>query len=510
MQPFLFSSQSPSLRAQGAAAREEVSAPGPRLRRLAGALLGATILALAVPAAAAPAKPAPVLKLEPYMFKLSDGTQLPAERGTFSVPEERGNPKSRRINIGFVRLKSTSATPGNPLVYVAGGPGGSGVASAEGARQAVFLALRAAGDVIMLDQRGTGFSNHIPSCTAQRRFDPAVTLTDATLTAYYRETLRYCVGKWTAAGVAVNGYTTLENAADIEDLRRALGAKKIDLWAISYGTQLAMATMRRYPKSIGRVVLSSVDGVDQNIKLPAAVDATYKRIEGAMPKPGLIALMRRVNARFDAAPQSFTFTPKTGPAVTFKTDSFPLRMMAGILPKDPAGIGQLFGAYSALDAGQGAALAPQIYSTFYQNPLTMGGMSQLMDISSGLSETKAAKVRAQIPGSLLGDAINFPVSRLIGEVPGVDLGNAYRGAVRSKIPVLVLSGDLDVRTPLEEQAEAISGLRKRHQIIVRNGGHDLFEAHQDIPKIMIDFFAGRPVAVTELNLPKPALVPPRQ
>ena len=72
--------------------------------------------------------------------------------------------------------------------------------------------------------------------------------------------------------------------------------------------------------------------------------------------------------------------------------------------------------------------------------------------------------------------------------------------------MLLLSGDLDVRTPLEEQAEATAGLKRLHRILVRNGGHDLFEAHPDVPAILVDFFseaegggdrayAGSPVAL---------------
>ena len=507
MQPF-FSPPSPASATAAVPRNFPSISARKRWQLVHAAALCASLLTFTAPAAAKTG--APALTFQPYMLKLANGTELAAERGTFSVPEERSNPRSRRIDIGFVRLKSTNPRPGAPLIYLAGGPGGSGVATADGPRQPVFLALRAVGDVILLDQRGTGFSNHIPRCTSPHRLDPSITLTDVTLTAHYRETLTRCVAQWRAAGVAVNGYTTRENAEDIEDLRRALGAKKIDLLGISYGTQLAMAAMRQHPKSIGRVILASADGMDQNIKLPAHVEASFKRIEAAMPKPGLTGLMRKVHARFDEEPQSFTFTPKGGQSITFRIDSYPLRMMAGILPKNPDGIGQLFGAYAALGAGKGAVLAPQIYSFFYQNPLTMTGMTELMDISSGTSDRRTARVRAQLPNSLTKDAINFPVSRLMGAVPGMDLGDTYRRDVRSNIPVLVLSGDLDVRTPLEEQTEATAGLRKRRQIIVRNGGHDLFEAHPDIPKIMVDFFSGRPVTVTELALPKPVLAPPRQ
>jgi pimeloyl-ACP methyl ester carboxylesterase len=185
-------------------------------------------------------------------------------------------------------------------------------------------------------------------------------------------------------------------------------------------------------------------------------------------------------------------------------------MMAGFVPKNPDGIAQLVGAYRALDAGQTQALAPMLYGFFYKDRLTMAGMPQLMDIASGVSDAKLALIRAQAKSALLGTATNFPMPQLRGAVPGLDLGDAFRREIRSNIPVLLLSGDLDIRTPLEEQAAATAGLRNRHQIIVRNGGHDLFEAHPRVPAILADFFAGRPVTVRELTLPPPTLEAPRR
>jgi pimeloyl-ACP methyl ester carboxylesterase len=449
-------------------------------------------LAFSIPAAA-PAQ----LRVEPYAFRLADGTELAAERGTFTVPEDRRDPRSRRIEIGFVRFRSTNPHPGAPIVYLAGGPGGSGVATARGPRQPVFLALRQVADVIALDQRGVGLSNHIAPCTAARRLDPAAGLNEAALTAYYRETLQACVGRWRAAGVAVGGYTTEQNADDLEDLRRALGVRRIDLWGISYGTHLAFAAMRRHPGSIGRVALASAEGMNQTVKLPAHVDAAFARIDAALGG-GLAARMRRVHARFDAAPQSFA-----APAGSFRADSFPLRMMAGFIAKNPDGFGQLAGAYAALDAGRTAPLAPLIWDFFYKNPLVMTGMPELMDLASGISEARLAEVRRQAPATLAGMAVNFPMPQLRGAVPGIDLGDRFRREIRANHPVLLFEGDLDVRTPLEEQAEATAGLRHLHRILVRNGGHDLFEAHPDVPGLLIAFFSGRPVTASELSLPAP-------
>jgi len=465
-------------------------------------------LILFAEAATAASSRAPELRLEPYAFRLADGTDLAAERGTFTVPEDRNDPRSRRIEIGFVRFRSTNPHPGAPIVYLAGGPGGSGVATARGPRQPIFLALRQVADVIAFDQRGVGLSNHIPSCTAERRLDPSAVLSEATLTAYYGETLRSCVTRWRAAGVAVNGYTTEQSADDLEDLRRALGARRIDLWGISYGAHLAFAMMRRHPRSVGRVALASADGLSQRVKLPANVDPVFGRMDRAIGG-GLIERMRRVFARFDADPQAFTVSGENGNSTTFRADSFPLRMMAGIVPKNPDGLPQLAGAFAALDAGQTRPIAPLIWDYFYRNPLTMTGMPELIVLASGVSDARLAEVRRQAPASLIGMALNFPMPQLRDAVPGLDLGDAYRRDIRSSLPVLLFSGDLDVRTTLEEQAVATAGLSNLHRILVRNGGHDLFEAHPGIPPLLVDFFSGRPVTVTELDLPQPSLAPPR-
>ena len=474
---------------------------GATIRRFG--FLGAAVMSFLLCAAAANAQPAaPQLQVRPLLFRLADGSELPADRGSFSVPEDRNDPASRRIDIGFIRLRSTNPNPGAPIVYLAGGPGGTGIGAANGPRQPIFLALRAVADVIVFDQRGTGVSNHVPACTAARRLDPAPVLSEATLSAYYSETLRDCLARWRAAGVAVNGYTTEQSAEDIEDLRRALGARQVDLWAISYGTHLAMAAMRRHPRSIGRVAFASAEGMDQTVKLPRHADLAFARIDTALGG-GLVDRMRRVHARFDSDPPSFTAAAPDGTQVTFRADSFVLRMLAGFVAKNPDGFAELVTAYNLLDRGQTAFLAQRIYDFFYKNPLTMVGMPELMDVASGVSNARLAAIRAQAAEALLGSALNFPMPQLRGQVPGLDLGDAFRREIRSEHPVLLFAGNLDVRTPIEEQEEATAGLRNLHRIVVRNGGHDLFEAHPDVAGLLVAFFSGQPVRVTELVLPAP-------
>src|SRR5215204_7665633 len=111
------------------------------------------------------AQPRPgTLKLKPYTFENSKGEKIEAEFGTLLVPEKRTDPQSNLIELAFVRFKSTSKTPGSPIVYLAGGPGGSGIGAAYGTRFPLFMALREIGDVIAFDQRGTGYSKPNLGC----------------------------------------------------------------------------------------------------------------------------------------------------------------------------------------------------------------------------------------------------------------------------------------------------------------------------------------------------------
>ena len=67
------------------------------------------------------------VRYEPTSFEVAGVGRVEAELGRFRVPEDRRRPDGRQIEIVFGRLRSTAAAPGPPIVYLDGGPGGSGV-----------------------------------------------------------------------------------------------------------------------------------------------------------------------------------------------------------------------------------------------------------------------------------------------------------------------------------------------------------------------------------------------
>lgn len=444
----------------------------------------------------------------PFRFRGPGGQEVEAERGFLEVPEDRRDPASRRIRLGYVRFASTAARPGAPIVYLAGGPGGAGTAAAAGPRFPIFMALRAVADVIAFDQRGTGLSAAIPP--RPRRPGPPPPLTRDGLTAYFREEWRAAWADWSAAGVALRGYNTAESADDIADLRAHLGAERLDLWGISYGTHLALSVLKRHGDKIGRVALASLEGQDQTVKRPARIDAYLDRVDALLDAadpsvraaaPDLPALMRRVHARLEAEPATVT-VPLGGAPTPVRVGGFAVQMMAGGMIANPGTLALLPGLYLALEAGRTEVLGLVLRDL--SGLLAVTGMPEAMDLASGISAARLAQVRREAPGAVLGDALNFPMPHLLDATPGLDLGDAFRAPIRVDHPALLFAGTLDGRTPLEEQAEVAAQFQRRAEVTVENAGHNVFEAHPDTPALLTRFFRGEPMADTRLTLPPPA------
>lgn len=475
-------------------------------RRALLAAAGLALPALAFAQTSVPTQAPSPTQAGPFRFKGWQGQDTDAERGFFEVPEDRRDPGSRRIRLSYVRFASTAAKPGPPIVYLAGGPGGLATRAAGGPRFPIFMALREVADVIAFDQRGTGLSNAIPARPASTRLLPE--FTQAGLTSYFREDFQSAWADWTKAGVAMTGYNTEQNADDIDDLRRHLGAEKIDLWGISYGTHLALSILKRHGDRVNRVALASLEGQDQTVKRPAAIDALLRQVDGLLDVdpavraavPDLPALMRRVHAKLEAAPARMTATLNGAP-VELRLGGFAIQLMAGGLIANPQTLITLPRLYLALDAGKTDVLAP--FMNDFAGLLGITGMPEATDLASGISPGRLALVRREAKTAVLGEALNFPMPQLLGAVPGVDLGEGFRAPLRIDHPALLVAGTLDGRTPMAEQDEVATQFQRKSRVIVENAGHNVWEAHPDVQALLVRFFRGEAVADTRLALPPP-------
>lgn len=163
--------------------------------------------------------------------------------GYLIVPENRADPASRELRLAVAILRAENSLP-DPIIYLEGGPGGSALYGIEGWFDSPLNKDR---DLILIDQRGTGYSEPRLVCPEGEEFDEMDT-------GEYAEACREVLER---QNVNLAMYTSANSAADIADLRKALGYEQVNLYGISYGTRLALTIMRDHPEGIRSVVLDS-------------------------------------------------------------------------------------------------------------------------------------------------------------------------------------------------------------------------------------------------------------
>ena len=441
---------------------------------------------------------------EVITFEANSGETTSAYAGTFSVPEYRGDPSSKSISMRYVRFPSTSERPGHPIVYLSGGPGGSGIGTAKWRRFPLFLAMTAHADVIALDQRGTGESDAPPECRSSQLAPGARPVSDEAFAELHRAAIRECVSFWAEQGTDLRGYTTRESVRDLSALREHLGAEKISLWGISYGSHLALAAMKAIPEEIDKVIIASVEGLDQTVKLPSRTDEYFERLGAALGEEDLPGLIRAVHAALDEEPVSLTLDMDDRGEVPYLLQRRDVQMMASAAIADPEWANQMVALYKALHAGDYEPIRPLLARLVYPDlPIVLRAMPIAMDRASGITENRLAQVYKEAEISLLGAYLNFPMPQALTELEHIDLGYEFRKKPESSIPTLVLTGSLDGRTYPESQREATSGLTNATHITVQGAGHNLFMASPAVEKVMGRFLSGEAVTTTTIEVPIP-------
>ncbi|HEX5966153.1 MAG TPA: alpha/beta hydrolase [Pyrinomonadaceae bacterium] len=456
------------------------------------------------------------LKLKPYTFENSKAEKTPAEFGTLLVPEKRSDPQSNLIELAFVRFKSTAKNPGPPIVYLAGGPGGSGIGAATGSRFPLFMAFREIADVIAFDQRGTGYSKPNLGCYERMAVPLDVAPSREVTLKELRANAKACIEYWRdVQRVDLTGYNSNESADDLEDLRKALGVAQISLWGISYGTHLTFATLRRHPQSISRAIIAGIEGPDHTYKLPSNIQqhlvdlAAVIKADPEIGKdiPDFLGLMKSVFDQLDAQPQTVEITDqRTKQKVRVVVNKFVMQYIVG------NNIGTTVTAnYPALfyRASKGDFTNPaQVWLNISRQGIG-SAMSFMMDCASGQTASRREQIAREAKGTLLEDLFNFPFPDVCEEWKAPDLGDEFRSPLKSNVPVLFISGTLDARTPVSNAEEYRKGFTNSTHLIIDGAVHSdpLFLSSPKIKDGMMEFLRGQTVTVTRTAAPPMKFAP---
>lgn len=200
--------------------------------------------------------------------------------GVYTVPVDYADPAGETLNLTYVVLHATGDNPlPDPIVYLAGGPGQSGIVAAGGI---LYGELRQNRDIIFPAQRGTLFSHRLvlEECItflsdqlendelesfveiASNGEKPDRKLPYSEYLDAYSENVGIINGRchdaFTQAGLDPTQFNTANSSNDLVGLMSALGYDSFNLHGVSYGTRLALEAVRRHPEAnIRSVVLDS-------------------------------------------------------------------------------------------------------------------------------------------------------------------------------------------------------------------------------------------------------------
>lgn len=453
---------------------------------------------------------------EPFKITV-EGKSVDAELGHLMVRENRAKKDSNLIELAFLRLKSTAEKPGNPVVFLDGGPGSSpiGLARFPEYMQA-FHKFREVGDVILLDQRGVGRSKPNLTKISIESFPLNIfadqELAQKTFDARIKEGAQY----FRSQGVDLAAYNSRESAHDVDDLRKALGASKINLVGFSYGTHLGLACIRYHGANIDRAALFGTEGPDNTDKLPSTSDRSLKKLaeiaaadaEIGSKVPDLVAMLKRVMDRLEKEPATVTITDRRGnKPVDIKVGKFGLQFLIMRDLGDTSDLPVFPAWFYTMDKGDYSILARFAERRYNQYGGGISMMTVMMDAASGATRGRKAQIAREAKTALLGEMVNFPSLIVEGVTDNIDLGDEYRSPIRTSVPTLFVSGEFDNNTPPFQTDEVRRFFKQNTHLVIGNAGHESTLVDARVQQTTVDFLLGRDVSKVKISLPPLKFVP---
>lgn len=458
----------------------------------------------------------PLFEAAEARYRVPGGWRV--ESGYLTVPEARSVASGWRGDEHVVRLYVTIVRSNNPLpkpdpvVLLSGGPGNSSRGMLESEERSSFRdAVLAERDLIAFDQRGTGASDPVLDCpeAAGAQFTSILAREDShTRRERFVSAALACRERLQTSGVNLKAFNTIESAADIDDLRRALGYDRINLYGISYGTRLALVAMRDKPEGLRSVVLDSTVPVqvsqyaDSTANTAYSFDLLFDRVaadpRAAEAFPSLRRVFHDTVARLNANPDWVTFPhPVDDSSVRLPISG---ELLTGVLcglfystdaiPTLPAVI---WAAHQGNYAPVIEAISASLAGTEDRSALGMYYCVNCCDdkVRDALAEPIARRAAAH-PGMAAVPLMEFHLGEYI--IPlckawgAREPGRAEHEPVASSIPTLVLAGEYDQNTPASWGRLASETLSRSHYVEFPATGHGVIARGRCAAQVIADFF----------------------
>ena len=378
-----------------------------------------------------------------------------ARCGTVPVPEDRQRPDVRTIALNVIVMPATTKSSLPPLFDIDGGPG------LPSTKNVAFYASAGSAyrndrDVVMVDQRGTGGSNPL-QCPAFSKAEAAYR------PLYPAAQVREC-RRALEQTADLTKYGTAEAVADLDAVRAALGYRQVDLFGLSYGSTVALRYIATYPNRVRAAVLMGVSPASATPPKGHALagDRALKKLVDQCRNDAACAAAFDAEEDIGLARARLPSIPGApGPDIFFEK----LRSLMYL----PTGSRRVPLVLSRAAAGD---LAPFFAATKPQGPsLYADGMHLSVICSEGMALMDVAAARAAAKATIFGDYRLRQQQQACAEWPKAQVPDDHLQPVRSDVPVLLISGELDPVTPPEFAHEAGKTLPNSRHVVIAASGH---------------------------------------
>lgn len=416
-----------------------------------------------------------------------------ARCATLEVPENPARPDGATLGLRVAVIPAVNRrSKAPPLFVLAGGPGQAATDLYVGTASA-FARINRNQDIVLVDQRGTGGSAPL-FCAYPEDWDGGGTDELPGL----RAATRSCLARH---GDRVRFYTTSIAVLDLDRVRRALGYEHIDLYASSYGTRVAQHYMRRHPEATHAVVLDGVVVPEDVIgpQAPADGERALELIVGgcaatpacAAAFPALSTELKTLRRRFGPERQPLTIAdPGSGLPLEILFGRRVLNAALRLLSYSGGGASLVPVLLHEAAGGDLAPLAAQSVMLTRQvgNSLAVGMQNTVIcseDVPSfAVSEAERRALTATYQGTDQLDALG----QICQEWPRGPVDADLHRPLRSAIPTLLLSGEVDPVTPPGDAERAARGLLHHRLLVLAGEGHGQL-ATGCVPQLIARFLA---------------------
>ena len=399
--------------------------------------------------------------------------------GKYEVWENRSARSGRKIGLKTVVVPALNQpTARDAIFWLHGGPGAAATTGAGAAGKGGFLEkLRETHDIVFVDQRGTDGSNGL-NCSIG---DDPKDLKTFFGPLFPSDSIKKCRADLERTA-DLTQYTTPTAMDDLDEIRGVLGYEKIDLVAGSYGTIAALVYMRQHPEHLRSVFLLGVANTNIRQPLPFAAGAEHsmeRLVEDCVADTVCHTAFPEFKSEFDAVLRRFDRDPveaelidptsKQTVRVSIARGNFVERIRLLLYTTTFARFVPLI-----IHRAFQNDLIPFETMSIQYNPggIIARGMYMTVTCSESVPFITPADI-ASTEHTFVGTyRITSHMAACREWVRG-DVGRSFIEPVRSDVPVLMISGDVDASTPSWLGEEALKTLPNGRQVKIRYYGHQI-------------------------------------